>query len=419
MNLVKETLKLFKLNKKRDKWDSWLDDKYTWEYVKAIESSEKFKDIFEWEFVADFLSYVFYELEIPGQDSYDTKDAKEYIELLYRCLILNITDNFIIVPLEKTEISSMVNIDNSVFIINGNKEKKINELSRIIGLSEKESFFRFNHTEQSRSPNFFKYPLLVIKIKDYHDTVCKRADEIVFYAFNFLYVLYYAFVYPKNQKKEKLIFKKWEEEIPNRHIVIQTSGENWNHRPLVSQHNFHFDLDWLNKKEYQNNFLDLLKLLDFRLYRDDLTKRFFRAIRFFIRSLTVENFEGLSDSILYLNIAAECLLLKSQEERNKSRKVKGRLSRHGDLDELNTQDRKSIIEKMIKARGKYVHEGAGYKEFRDNDHKNETKLSEVDLFKKILAKLLSKSFIEIERCLNESKRLEKPLEDIWFETINS
>ena len=161
-------------------------------------------------------------------------------------------------------------------------------------------------------------------------------------------------------------------------------------------------------------------------FNDELTHRFLRAIRFFAKGIDVKSnhsfFEEDSDAILYLNIAIESVLLNNQEEGNKSRKIKGRLSRLGQLNGTDIESTKKIIGKMIQARGGYVHEGLEYySKFQRDNFGNRTKeeLDDLDLFKKIIAAFLADSYQHVGRCKIDAEKQKKELFDVWTERLSN
>jgi hypothetical protein len=107
--------------------------------------------------------------------------------------------------------------------------------------------------------------------------------------------------------------------------------------------------------------------------------------------------------------------MESQEERNKSRKLKGRLSKLGNIEEVDIESRRLIIERMSSLRGSYVHEGLSNNanSYLDVDEN----LTELEAYKKIVAKFLCGAFELTEKCRVQAVLHGKDIEEIWFESF--
>ncbi|MCK8489253.1 HEPN domain-containing protein [Paenibacillus sp. MBLB2552] len=420
MPLIEELISLFEINKQRKKWDNWLDDEATWRFINAVGSDPSFINTIDSELAAEFLPILFNDFEFPSKESLEASEANSFLQLLSKNMLSNMSDYWIVLPLLNAEATQSIKISDDISILAGNREEKFGELTQIIGLEMHEAESRFVHTEKSRSPDFFKDPLLVIKINHQHRIVHENAVAIAYYAVNFINVLYWGYVPPTHKIKSFKLLLNGKREHVNQHIMIQSvNGSNWGHRPLNFEYNCHFNLDWLNDKVHGKRLLDLMSLISFVYEQNGLTDRFLRGIRFFVRGINVKSgnrfFDAESDAILLMNIASECVLIKSQEERNKSRKIKGRLSKLGNIEEVDIESRKRIIERMSNLRGSYVHEGLynNVNSFLDG----EEKLSELEAYKKIVARFLCGAFELTEKCRAQAAIDGKDVEETWFESF--
>ncbi|NWL87469.1 hypothetical protein DMN77_07615 [Paenibacillus sp. 79R4] len=420
MALTEELISLFEFNKQRNEWDNWLDDEATWKFINAVGSDPSFINIMDSELAADFLPTLFDNFEFPSKESIGVMEANNFLQLLNKNMLINMSDYWIILPLLNAEATKSIKISDYISILVGKREEKLRELTQIIGLELHEAESRFVHTEKSRSPNFFKDPLLVIKINHQHRIVNENAVAIAYYAVNFINVLYWGYVTPNHKVESSFRLLRGEREHVNQHAVIQNvNGSNWGHRPLNFEYNCNFNLDWLNEKVHGERLSDLMNLISFKYEQNGLSDRFLRGIRFFVRGINVKSgnrfFDAESDAILLLNIASECVLIKSQEEGSKSRKIKGRLSKLGNIEEVGIESRKLIIKRMSNLRGSYVHEGLSnnVKSFLDG----EEKLTELEAFKKIVARFLCGAFELTEKCRAQAAIDGKDVEEIWFESF--
>jgi hypothetical protein len=421
INLITKTIDFFKLNKSRKKWDSWLDDEPTFNFVNILSKHPQFQYKFDFEFVAELLYDMFNHLDLPNKTFYSTDDAEQFLNLLLKNLDINITDYWVILPLNHSIISEKIEVNKDICVIGGTREEKIDYLCHIIGINKHDGYQRFSHTETSRSPNFFSYPLLVIKIKHLANFVYQNSTILAYYAVNFLNLLYWAYVHPQHRiPRFKLTQKTAKEEI-NQHLVIQTKNQsNWRHRPLDFVYTCPFNIDWLDDEAIKKKYIDLLSLVLSSKYDNELTLRFLRAVRFFTRSISINTnnqyFENYSDSILYLNIAAECVLLKNGEK-YKTKKITRRLTHFVQSDDFDRKECLRIIKKMCKARGEYVHEGVHYFEsaFDEKTHQK----TELEFFKTISARFLSEAFNLVNKCIKESAITNRRITEVWFELLNN
>jgi len=417
MSITEELISLFEINKQRNEWDNWLDDEATWKFIKVVAADPSFKNMMDLELAASFLPRLFDDFGFSSKESIGENEAKEFIQLLNKNMLINMSDYWIVLPLLNADAAQSIKISDDISILAGKRDEKLDKLSRIIGLELDETESRFGHTERSRSPDFFKDPLLVIKINHQHRIVHENASALAYYAVNLINVLYWGYVFP-NQKIEgfRRLFKSERVHV-NQHVVIQTTnGSNWGHGPLNFEYNCNFNLDWLNEEIHAKRLSDLMVLIDFYYEQDGLSDRFLRGIRFFVRGINVKSgnryFDAESDSILLLNIASECVLIKSQEERNKTRKIKGRLSKLGDIEEVGIEERRLIIERMSNLRGSYVHEGLSKNANSYLD--GEEKLTELEAYKKIVGRFLCGAFDLTEKCRAQAVAEGKDVEEVWF-----
>ncbi|ETT61794.1 hypothetical protein BSK66_24770 [Paenibacillus odorifer] len=420
MALTEDLISLFEFNQQRNQWDNWLDDEATWRFINAVGSDPSFINIIDTELAADFLTTLFNSFEFPSKESIGTVEANNFLQLLNKNMLINMSDYWIVLPLLNAKATQSIKISDYISILAGEREEKLEKLTKIIGIEPHEAASRFVHTEKSRSPNFFNDPLLVIKINHQHRIVRENAVAIAYYAVNFINVLYWGYVAPTHRAKGHIRLLRDKREHVNQHTVIQcVKGSNWGHQPLNFEYSCNFNLDWLNEEVHGKRLSDLMNLISFKYEQNGLSDRFLRGIRFFARGINVKSgnrfFDSESDAILLLNIASECVLIKSQKENNKSRKIKGRLSKLGNIEEIGVESRRLVIERMSNLRGSYVHEGL-------SDNKNsfldgEENLTELEAYKKIVARFLCGAFELTEKCRTQAALDGKDVEDIWFESF--
>jgi len=147
----------------------------------------------------------------------------------------NISDHLIVVPIQDAQIKKKIKFDNLTFIPQSySRERKINIIAQISRKTKKETTWIVKHTENSRSADFLKYPLLCIKQKQQTSSIHYNALNIAKVIIYSLRCFYFALV--KGTKFDTTsIFSSMETQNLNlaSHLAIY-SKENWrqNHKPL-------------------------------------------------------------------------------------------------------------------------------------------------------------------------------------------
>jgi hypothetical protein len=223
------------------------------------------------ELAADFLPGIFKEFNIKSDDVNHIEVLPDIIDLLYQNLKINVSDDWVIIPLIDAELDKCIEINGNAFVIAGKRGDKINEISELIGIDRNELATRIEHTETSRSPDFLRDPLLKLKVTHQQQIVQRSAESIAFDAVNFLNVLYWAQVFPEFPIPEfNRLFSRRKRHI-NKHLVIQSiNGSRWGHRSIQFNYSCKFGLGWLNDNVMKERFGQLMKLNDINTEHNEL-----------------------------------------------------------------------------------------------------------------------------------------------------
>ena len=143
------------------------------------------------------------------------------------------------------------------------------------------------------------------------------------------------------------------------------------------------NLDWLQEKQYQDMFANLLVEVVEKRDKDKLNFRFFKGFRYFLKAIRSERnkdpFDGVELTILYYTIIAEGLLLKSGGKQKL--RLKFLLPRLSDISGTVLSEREKVVDKAYKRRCHFVHEGEEtYKEWSDDLSKEKEKDIELQQF---------------------------------------
>jgi len=123
-----------------------------------------------------------------------------------------------------------------------------------------------------------------------------------------------------------------------------------------------------------------------------------------------------ADRILLLNIATESVLLKQNED-GKSSGIRKRLAALGDVENLKIKDRKDIIYRMTGLRGGYVHEGVLLNEVSNSTRNGEDLMTDLNNYSRMLARFLSKAYVLTEEMKLNAIKLNKNIEEQWFDYL--
>ncbi|GGM28184.1 hypothetical protein GCM10011351_12610 [Paraliobacillus quinghaiensis] len=431
--LAKKVLYLLRFNQDRNQWNCGLEDKETWRIITAIADHNDFSEIIDIEDAEDWILNIFNWLDLHNKEELQLSDAYEVLRLLKNNLETNVKDYWVIFPLVNATLGSTINISDGIYIVGGEEEDILEQLHGITKLPLRELEGRFEHTIRTRSSAFISHPVMAIKKHHQFSSVNRMASDSVFYAISILNVLYRAKIYPQYENTRislamsKLLRNRGDSrelDKINKHITVH-GEKNWRHIPINFNYTCNFNLEWLKQAEYKSRFIELYNWTQNRDDIEELKVRFLRALKFFIKAMNFgkihNSFDSESDTVLYLNISAEVMLLKKNEDKRNVRKDKLTFL----LDNLVNvnSDQKESFENVCKSRNEFVHDGLEYIDdyfYRNeldpfiNDAKGKTDL---DIFIKVIATLISKADLYIEFALNNKKHSNFNVKESWFNLL--
>lgn len=190
--LAKKVLFLLRYNHTRENWNCGLEDKETWKVVTAIAQHNEFSEIIDIEDTEGWLVDIFKWLNFKDKYMFELDDALTVLELLKKNLEINMNDYWVVFPLMNATLNDTICLDESIYIIGGDKEHKLNQLKQVTNIPLQELDSRFEHTMRSRSPVFLSHPIIAIKIRHQYSSVSRIASDCAFYAISLLNVMYRA-----------------------------------------------------------------------------------------------------------------------------------------------------------------------------------------------------------------------------------
>lgn len=429
--LAKKVLFLLEYNHNRESWSCGLEDKETWKVITAIAQHSEFSEIIDIEDTEGWLIDIFKMLNFRDKNTFELDDGLTVLELLKKNLEINMGDYWVVFPLVNANLDDTICLNESIYIIGGDKEHKLNQLAQVTNFPFMELDSRFEHTMRSRSTIFLSHPIIAIKIRHQYSSVSRIASDSAFYAISLLNVIYRAYIYPSYENTQ-ISFVRWlikKRNINdygklNKHISIH-GEKNWSHIPINFSYYCNFDLEWLKNEKYMKRFVNLYSWSQETNDVNELKERFLRAIKFFMKAINFGKESNLldseSDSVLYINIAAEVMLLKKNENKHTRKKKLTFLLEH--LVTLEGIDQTSVIDKVCKSRNEFVHDGLDYIEnyfYRneiDPSEKEAKGKTDLEVFIKIIAILISKGDFFIQYATRYKKHSNFTAKESWFNLL--
>lgn len=428
MDKIDVALDLIKFNKTREKWNADLSDPKTSQLVYTLMNDIEFFQIMDAELLENVLESIFVDLGFINKEDFTREDATIFVNQIKRNLEINVKDYFVLIPVLGAHLSETIEISGELAVIAGDRNNKIGDIARLTGYNIQLIDDNLQHTERSRSKFFLHHPLILLKVRHQFGTVLNNSEFLGFYLMNFIKLIYWSYVYPGYKKKGILEGFKTIEEVEsdkiknvNRHVVV-LGESNWGHRPISFDYDFKYSLDWLNDEKFSVIFLSLINLVDLKKIPTEIGSMFLRAIRMFNNSIRSGSnssnrfYDIEADMILMLTIAAETVLLKSQEERSKQKKVRGRLMRLTNLYDINYKEEhiRDLINQMYRVRSGYVHEGIyqGYSEISSPE-------KDIEIYRKIIGRILCDANDHTENVLNISENSREPEKEIWNKIVSN
>jgi hypothetical protein len=382
-----------------------------------------FKNIWDLELAKNILYYLLRDSPLKEKQSFTTSDAEKLLEDIHRSLVANVARHWIVVPLRKASLSKTVQFQDFVFIA-GSREEKVETLRRLSQMPKKDAYYLAEHTENSRSPGFFEHPLLAIRIVHQTNYVEHLAPLYALWTICSLQAIYWGYIYPDGQSSK---WVKWRNKCEHLAIWAKDAGRYW-HQSLPFRSTCKFDLDWISKRSHQKRFTNLFRSVIAAPNRDEdeLTYRFFKALRYFGKAIDTEEnseaFEGMGITLVYLMTLAEGILLNNDfEKRNKLTVLLPRLAK---LPDHTLSECALAVDQAYRWRSEFVH--ANNDKFPDwDDYLSEGAATKnTRLVKRMVARLLSDAPKHIQKMDEEAERLaqanrEPPkLSSLWFKSLS-
>lgn len=322
-------------------------------------------------------------------------------EEIREIFLINKDIHFLICPLQNSVLLEDVTFSNLIFL---KKRETEDEFIKVISvrtkLTEEKVKGLLTHTRKSRSKDFLKDNILIIKIEDQTSLIKRTAYSIVEDVFNYLRVVYYAVEATTSYFDQRKV--RFNQE--NKHVAI-LSKDDWRNghgSNLHSNLQINLDLDFIKDEGNQLLIDQMIKKLTFNRQRDTFYCLFYNAIILFNRALVYEVSDVDVSNLLLLS-AGESLLTKNQNE--KRLRLSVILPRLVHLSKMNTVQIAKLVNKHYHNRNDFVHGGVPARK------------SKIDIeLKQCLAKLIVFNLNFTSLAMSEGKKVR---ENKWFDYVNS
>lgn len=397
---------------------SFIYDRPVKNLLEKVNEHPDFQGIFEVEIAEELICSYLSSVLSEEKDRYNNEDADHFLQNLLLGLKKNISEHWVIFPLRGAYLTKTVRYKDFVFIA-GNIDEKTDVLRKLGKTSVAKAKERVNYTFRYKSADFFKHPLLAIRLRHQHGYVTNVARKISFYTNCFLHAIYWGKVYPKY---ELPLFHNTYERGNTKHLLIY-GKEDWciRHLPTRFIMDCELNLDFLTEKRNMELFNKIYnQLINQRV--DKISLRFLNGFKFLKKAVELENkediYQGLSIPLLLLTTASECILLKREDaKRNRLSVLYSRLVK---LENLTPIDTAKILNVVYGWRSEFVHGGTEiYKDYEDDLSEGMTTQTYIN-YKRLLSNLLCKlpHFMSmINRRNQETPELLK--EECWYKYLEN
>ncbi|WP_026706639.1 HEPN domain-containing protein [Flavobacterium soli] len=288
---------------------------------------------------------------VPVQFKEDS--IEEIIKEIVTTLKHNLADHVIVVPIQSAQFNNVFRIDNLTFIPqNYSRQDKLKIIARSAKKTLAETVSIADHTEKSRSQDFLKYPLLLIKQTHQTSTVHYSSLNIAKIIIYSIRCFYYGNIHKTS--KDKTSFLSWAQTslVEASHLAIY-SKENWrqNHKPLNFDVSVPFDLNWLEDKEMSKKFKNFLKRIYFEKSLDDFNVSFLNALILFNESIK----QNTSISTIITMTIAESILTRNRNE--KRLRISAIIPRLMKLPKNRQKQVARDFDELYQKRNNFVHSG--------------------------------------------------------------
>ncbi len=243
----------------------------------------------------------------------EVENLFQYIKDLFD---INKQKHYLVVPLQNSTLQNDFAFDRFYFLKEDTEDVLIQKISEISQIDVKSVSEFLEHTKKSRSKDFLKSNLLVIKVENQTENIRRSAYRMAQNSIDIILLLS-ASIEHELDKKSKLLHQSlhWLEE--NSHVaILSTDGWRCGHGFSWQAHlKCDIDLDFLENTDAQQKFVELYDLFNFTA-TDESIYRFYNCFTLYSKARVqrTEHKENSVALLLYLT-AIESLITEGRNEK--------------------------------------------------------------------------------------------------------
>lgn len=323
-----------------------------------------------------FASAVELYLEKKVEVADDLDELLLYIENHFN---INKDEHFLIFPLQGSGLNKDISFLNFHLLSEKNEAEILQQISEITQIEYNGVKDFLDHTQKSRSKDFLKSNIMIIKVENQTENVDRTAYQMAQFAVYIFKIIHSAY------GMESSIFRiaeRWEEE--NSHVAI-LAKDNWRcgHGFSWNAHlKCKIDIDFMAEEKYQRIFGFLFDTVT-KKENDILTNKFINALILYGKA-DVQNSEYRDTdlAILLYITALESLLTEGRNE--KRLRLSAIVPRIINCEGKNITEISILLEKLYTSRNNFLHAGqSSYYSRRDED---------IEYLEKITARVILRCF---------------------------
>ncbi len=320
----------------------------------------------------------------------DLDDLISYIENHFN---INKDEHFLVFPLQGSGLEKDVSFLSFHLITQKDEKEILQQISDITHIDYYEVKSSLDHTRKSRSKDFLKSNLMIIKVENQTENVNRFAYQMAQFSVDIFKLLHSAFGLKSS------IFRMsegWEEE--NNHVAVLAKdgwrrghGFSWN-----AQLKCKIDIDFMAEEKYQKIFCLLFDAVT-KKETDALTDKFINALILYGKATVQKSKYNDVDLALLLYVTAlESLLTEGFNE--KRLRLSAIVPRIIDFEGRSISEVSEPLEKLYSSRNNFLHAGqSSYFSRRDE---------EMEFLERVTALVILKCF-ELDKIIssNDERRI--------------
>ena len=245
------------------------------------------------------------------KDRIDTSRGENLVENIVKTFDLNKKTHYLLIPFNGAELSSDIYFGSYSFIT-GSTEEKEKKIRKITEIDECKIHNFVEHTQKSRSRDFMKNPILVLRIDHINSVIYRCSSEAALKIFQIVKLMIY------NLETKQDLCELTSNFYKNNYHVAILGEEEWQfgHGCWWNLVQCKYSLDFLSKVDNQKDFTKLVNAFFLEKRNDEMYYKFSNALKLFENSLEqCENNRDVTLSTILLFTAAESLLTENQNEK--------------------------------------------------------------------------------------------------------